>query len=92
MPAGVWKVLRCMCYAALCLAIVAVAALVIPFAFELCRDGGAGQIVCTAPIYRTIFDLGFTIIMFGAFTGLPAGLAAAGLVLLLRDSVAWIRS
>lgn len=80
---GLWKLLRFVCLAALVVGLVAVCGLVLPFTFDVCHDGGAGQIVCDRPIYRTAFDTGFAIVMFGVYTGLPAILAVAGMLFLL---------
>lgn len=92
MPAGFWKLVRVMCYGALVVALLAVAALVFPFAFDYCRDDGAGQIACDPPILLRTFEAGFSVVMFGAYTGIPAGLAAGGLGFLLIDIVGWFRS
>ena len=92
MPAGVWRFLRFICYTALFVAVAGVASLVLPFALDVCRDAGGNQMTCDTPIYRKIFEAGFTIVMFGAFTGLPAGLAAGGVGFLLHDIVAWFRA
>lgn len=80
---GLWKLLRFVCLATLVVGLVAVCCLILPFTFNVCHDGGAGQIVCDSPIYRTAFDTGFAIVMFGAYTGLPALLAGAGALFLV---------
>ncbi|MCH9765544.1 MAG: hypothetical protein K0U34_06080 [Alphaproteobacteria bacterium] len=77
------------CYAALVLALIGLACLILPFAFSYCRESGGGAMACDAPIYRQLFEFGFAIVMFGAFTGVPAGLAAGGVGFLLRDVWAW---
>lgn len=87
-----WRLVRIVCYSALGLAVLCVAALKAPLVLDLCRDGGVGELVCDMPIYKTIFEVGFSIAMFGAFTGLPVGLAAGGLGFLLRDVSAWFRA
>ena len=87
-----WKTVRSVCYGALLLAVLCVAALKLPLLFDVCRDGGPGHLVCDMPIYKTIFEAGFAVAMFGAFTGLPAGLAAGGIGFLLRDLTAWLRA
>ncbi len=92
MAHGFWRIVRLACYGALLLAVVCIAALKLPLLLDVCRDGGVGELVCDMPIYKTIFETGFSIAMFGAFTGLPAGLAAGGLGFLLRDMTAWFRA
>lgn len=91
MPAAIWRFVRTLCYAALVIALAGIAALVLPFMLDVCRDGGGGQMACDAPIYRTVFETGFAIVMFGAYTGLPAGLAAGGVGFVIRDLVGWVR-
>lgn len=87
-----WRVVRFVCYGALLVAVFCIAALKVPLVLDVCRDGGVGELVCDLPIYKSIFDAGFSIAMFGAFTGLPVGLAAGGLGFLLRDVTAWLRT
>jgi len=89
---GLWKAVRSVCYGALLLALLCVAALKFPLLFDVCRDGGMGELECDTPVYKTIFETGFSVAMFGAFTGLPAGLAAGGLGFLVRDLTAWLRA
>jgi len=79
------------CYGALIVGVVCVAALKLPLLLDVCRDGGVGELVCDTPIYKAIFETGYSIAMFSAFTGLPVGLAAGGFGFLMRDLTAWLR-
>ena len=92
MVEGFWRLVRLVCYGALLLAVLCVAALKMPLVLNVCRDGGVGELVCDMPIYKTIFEVGFSIAMFGAFTGFPVGLAAGGLGFLVRDIAVWFRA
>lgn len=92
MTAGLWRFVRFVCYTALILTAAAAIALVLPFAFDFCRDGGAGQVACEPWFFEKVFDTGFAIIMFGAYTGVPAALAAGGVLFLLRDLTMLVRS
>lgn len=92
MTSGFWRFVRFVCYTALLLAAAAAVALVAPFAFDHCRDGGGGQLACEPWFLKQVFDTGFAIVMFGAYTGVPAALAAGGVFFLLRDLTMLVRS
>lgn len=92
MATGFWKGVRVVCYGALAVTVAGLSARILPLAFNLCRDGGAGKITCDGIVLRHVFDFGFDVIMFAAFTVLPVILALIGAVFLLRDSAAWFRS
>ncbi len=91
MARGFWRMVRLVCYGALLVAVLCIAALKLPLLLDVCRDGGIGELVCDTPIYKAIFETGFSVAMFSAFTGLPVGLAAGGVGFLLRDLAAWFR-
>lgn len=80
-----WQTIRLVCYTALALACVGLAALLLPYFLGYCTDGGAGQLVCTPGALQTVRETGFALVMFGAYTFVPALLALFGFFILLRD-------
>lgn len=82
-----WKLFKTLCYLALIIVITGGAALFLPFIFDLCQNQSGGTVGCDAPIYRSIYEYGFTIVMMSVFTGIPILLALIGLVLLIRRMV-----
>ena len=92
MTTGFRKFVRLICYLALAISVIALGSLIMPFALDFCRAAGGGEMACDPPVYRLIFDFGFAIVMFGAFTGVPAFLAALGIGFLMRDTWVWLRA
>ena len=82
-------ILRVVCYAALVTMLFGVVSLFLPFALEYCKNASGGIVKCTSPSYRWYFETGFTIVMMGVFTGLPALLAFGGLIFLFFDVRNW---
>ena len=80
-----WWIIKFICYAALALVVTGAISLFAPPMLELCSPLGGGTVTCTAPIYRSFYEFGFTVAMLNAFTGIPGLLAIAGLVFLIRD-------
>lgn len=85
MPDLVWTILRVICYLALVIVLAGFVSLVGPFVLDLCREAGGGQIACDAPIYRSLYEFGFTVVMMSVFTGLPALLALGGVCFGIHD-------
>ena len=86
----IWMIIKVICYVALAVVLAGVISLFAPPMLELCSPLGGGTVKCTAPIYRSFYEFGFTVVMLTVFTGIPGLLALAGLVFLIRD-VFWRR-
>ena len=80
-----FKILKIISYLALAILLFGAISFFIPFLLDLCRNAPAATVSCDAPIYRTFYELGFTILMLAVFTGLPTLLALCGLYFLVKD-------
>lgn len=85
-----WVILKVMCYGALAFVVVGFISLVAPSMLGLCDEPVGTTIKCSDPLYRSIFEFGFTVVMLTVFTGLPGLLALGGVGFLIRD-VFWRR-
>lgn len=85
-----WLLLKVICYVALAVVAAGFISLVGPSMLGLCAEPVGTSIKCSDPLYRSIFEFGFTVVMLTVFTGLPGLLALGGVVFLVRD-VFWRR-
>ena len=88
----IWIIARIICYAALALVIVGAASFFVPYWLELCSNQAGGTIRCTDPLYRTMAEFGFTVVMLSVFTGIPTLLSLGALIFAVVDVRRWLRS
>lgn len=84
-------ILRVICYLALVVMLLGAAGLFLPFMLDLCSNQSGGTVKCTEPLYRQAFEIGFTIVMMGVYTGAPLILALGGAIFGLFDISRYLR-
>jgi hypothetical protein len=77
------------CYLTLVFVVAGVASLVVVTELGVCPRLNEGGISCISPGYEGLAKFGLTVVLGSVFTGLPALLALAGLVFLVRDLLRW---
>ena len=86
-----WIIARIVGYAMLGLVVAGSLSLILPFALDFCQNQSGGIITCSDPIYRDIFEFGFTVVMMSVFTGAPMLLALVGLAFVVTDIIKAMR-
>gem|GEM_PF-5014403 len=79
-----WAIFKGVSYVSLFLVSMGAAALFFPFIFDLCQNKSGGIISCTTPLFRSIYEFGFTVTLMSIYTGFPIFLALAGFILVVR--------
>jgi hypothetical protein len=82
-------VLRLVCYGALAFVTSGIAALAYVSAMGGCPRLDEGSVECITPFYESVGSYGLGVVLATLFAGLPGILAAAGVVLLVRDLWRW---
>jgi hypothetical protein len=84
-------IIRLICYLALAFVASGIAAMVYVTYVGGCLRLDEGSVQCISPFYETLGSYGLGVVMVSLFTGLPAILAIAGLIFLIRDLWRWRR-
>lgn len=82
---GAIAIVKWICWLALALVCLSFVALFAPLALGLCVEHGGGQALCDAPIWRTVYEWGFTGVVLSFTSVVPAALAALGIGFLLIE-------
>jgi len=83
------RLVRFLCYMALVVLIGGFVSLFLLPAIGVCSTVSMSSISCSTPFYKSIAELGVTVVILTAFTGIPLLLAGAGLIFLLYDVFLW---
>ena len=83
--------LKLTCFAALLFVASGAGALWYVSALEGCPRLDEGAIQCTSPFFESVGTYGMVVVYVTLFTAIPAFLAIAGLVLLIRDLARLLR-
>ena len=76
--------LQVACILVLLYVVSGIGALILTSALDVCPQLNEGNIRCNSETYQSIAEYGMTVLLITVFTGLPALMAIAGLVFIVR--------
>jgi hypothetical protein len=82
---------RIVCYVGLAIVVAGIGSLVLVSRTGVCPQLTEGGISCISPLYEGIANFGMGVLLATAFGFVPAVLAIAGLLFLIRDVWRWWR-